>query len=544
MFRFKKYIVILFLSQIVFGISLGNVTDSLKSELLNVTNDSIRINIFQNVSYEYWYENKDSALKYASLALSLSERLGKNKEKASSLNYYGAIYYIWGEYEKAIKKYSSSLEIYRKLNDIKGIASALNNRAMVLNKLGRFIAAIEDYRYVIKLYLDMEKPDSNGLSNSYNNIGMVFEAQGDYKNAIEYYLLSLNIDEKLNNLDGIAKSYNNLGLVYYYNGDFDKAKKFMFDSYNIKKKADRKFELSGALNNLGMLFFESNQLDSALIYFRNALSYDQVLNNIPGIAGSLNNIGMVYDQKGNYDSALYYYSISYEKKIIIDDPVLISGSLVNIGNALLKKGKYNDAIKKASEGVKIAEEIGSLSIQKSGYSLLSAIYEKTKDYKKAFEYQKKFKELSDTLFNENKSRDIGKLEAKYEIEKSIEKKKQEEINKIKIENIQKNRRNLLQYSGIVLFLGFLFLIIFFSGRFKIQVRLLEGIIFVSFILLFEFILVLLDPFITKYTEGIPIYVLLLNALLAVLIFTAHSFFEENLKMKINKNKSESNDGNN
>jgi len=109
-----------------------------------------------------------------------------------------------------------------------------------------------------------------------------------------------------------------------------------------------------------------------------------------------------------------------------------------------------------------------------------------------------------------------------------------DLDSTKREEVAKSRRDNLQYSGILIFMVLLFAGVFFIGRFSIPIRLAEGMIFFSFLLFFEFTLVLLDPYIEQYSSGAPAIKLGFNALLAGLIFPLHSFFETKLKRRIKK----------
>ena len=64
----------------------------------------------------------------------------------------------------------------------------------------------------------------------------------------------------------------------------------------------------------------------------------------------------------------------------------------------------------------------------------------------------------------------------------------------------------------------------------------EGITFFAFLLFFEFMLVLLDPYIDKYSSGEPVYKLLINALVAAAIFPLNALFEKVLKRRLMKKK--------
>ncbi|MBL4577079.1 MAG: hypothetical protein JKX74_01325, partial [Flavobacteriales bacterium] len=74
------------------------------------------------------------------------------------------------------------------------------------------------------------------------------------------------------------------------------------------------------------------------------------------------------------------------------------------------------------------------------------------------------------------------------------------------------------------------------GKLSLPVKVAEGLIFFSFLILFEFILVLADPYVDNWTGGAPGLKLLINATIAALIFPLHAFFEARLKSKLVKGK--------
>jgi len=170
-----------------------------------------------------------------------------------------------------------------------------------------------------------------------------------------------------------------------------------------------------------------------------------------------------------------------------------------------------------------------------------------KYYKLSLEHYKQYSILKDSVFNEEKSKDLGKLEAKHEFEMAEQERKRQEEEQQRILTEQTERRNLLQYSGILLFILLLFFAVFLlSTRFKspltggrlplairgVSPRQAEGLIFITFLLVFEFLLVLTDPYLEQYTGGEPAYKLIINAGLAGLIFPLHSIAESKLKQRL------------
>jgi len=124
------------------------------------------------------------------------------------------------------------------------------------------------------------------------------------------------------------------------------------------------------------------------------------------------------------------------------------------------------------------------------------------------------------------------LEAKHEFETAELERKRVEQELAKEAAATESRRDNLQYSGILIFLVLIFAGVFMLGRFSIPIRLAEGMIFFSFLLFFEFTLVLLDPYIEAYSSGAPAIKLGFNAVLAGLIFPLHSIFENKFKRRM------------
>jgi tetratricopeptide (TPR) repeat protein len=73
---------------------------------------------------------------------------------------------------------------------------------------------------------------------TYNNIGAVYDNQGDYPKALEFHLKALNIREKVLGKEhpDIAMSYNNIGSVFFFQGDYPKALEYLQKALSILEK--------------------------------------------------------------------------------------------------------------------------------------------------------------------------------------------------------------------------------------------------------------------------------------------------------------------
>ena len=69
--------------------------------------------------------------------------------------------------------------------------------------------------------------DKQGVAASYNNIGIVYDFQGDYKGALKNYFASLKIKEEIGDKQGMAASNINIGEVSVLVEKYDDARKHL-----------------------------------------------------------------------------------------------------------------------------------------------------------------------------------------------------------------------------------------------------------------------------------------------------------------------------
>jgi hypothetical protein len=138
----------------------------------------------------------------------------------------------------------------------------------------------------------------------------------------------------------------------------------------------------------------------------------------------------------------------------------------------------------------------------------------------------------DSLTNEDKAKEIGRIESRYQFEKEAEAEKRKAEEKKRIEQLANERRNNLQYLSIFGGLILLFGVLTVIGRLNIPLRLLDVILFAGLLIFFEFLLILTDPYLDDFTGGIPIQKLAFNSLIALAFAPLHRSLERMLRNKL------------
>ncbi len=283
---------------------------------------------------------------------------------------------------------------------------------------GKYIAALKPY---------------DAFPNYYHIKADYFIKLGNFSVAQKILLKSLRLDDSL----GLDQNYYSdrdlLAVIQMYLGNNQKTISIRKSLFPLVRKLNKDKIYYKYFINLGVTYIHVRQLDSALYYFQQAYAYTQP-NTFHRAIVVVNLAFLNYNLK-QFKKTIQYgkEAASIARKLHIDDIYLEAITDISIANYEL--GKYNLAIQYSIRAMELAKQ-KKLNLQlDNAYSNLALAYEGKKDYKKAFEFEKEYVHLHDSLFNQKMSKQINELEIKYETEK-----KDKDIvlkqNKIRVKNIE------------------------------------------------------------------------------------------------------------
>ncbi|PCI98810.1 MAG: hypothetical protein COB15_05085 [Flavobacteriales bacterium] len=309
------------------------------------------------------------------------------------------------------------------------------------------------------------------LSAAYNNIGYICDDQGRIVEALGYYHKSLKIREELNDKQGIAVSLNNIGIIYVNQGELDHALDYYLKSLEYKEDLGNKKSIATSLNNIAVVYRKKGEVHKSLWYYKRSLLLREELGNKRGISISLNNIGSLYNSINSLDTALEYFQKSLIIRDGIGDKRGEATALGNVGDVYFKKGNISLAKKYGEEFLVLSKQLGFSERIKDAAELLSKVYKSEKKWRKAFEMQKIYHEMKDSLRNEETELASIKEQAKYELEK-VEKENKIMAKESDIQTLKLNRDKIIGLSFIIAFalLLILVIVIFRGYRKKILIN--------------------------------------------------------------------------
>ncbi|MBW6460513.1 MAG: CHAT domain-containing protein [Bacteroidales bacterium] len=221
------------------------------------------------------------------------------------------------------------------------------------NKLGNYYLKTGDYEtaqncHQTALNLSLLKKNKVNFqsASSYQNLGIAVHMQGDYALAEKYFLMSLELNEKLYEPSdpaiapifiNIGKFYNdlskyNLALVYYNKAD------------TLLSKAIPEqplIQFAPIYWNKGNLFTHMGDFEKAISFLQRALQiYQMQYDSLhPQVQAILMDIGFVYNKKGDNTLAIKYYQQATRNTAL---PSTVK-AYRNIGNIYIQNKKSDSA---------------------------------------------------------------------------------------------------------------------------------------------------------------------------------------------------------
>jgi tetratricopeptide (TPR) repeat protein len=443
--------------------------------------DTTQVNKLLDLGYRYEETNKDSALILYREALKLSTDIHYLTGSIKSYRYVGIVNSDLANYGEAIISYEKSMNLAVKANRRKDEAISLMN------------------------------------------IGNVYYHQGNFPKCFDYFFKASNILKEQNDSTLLTTVYNSLGIAYYEVKDFGKSIENYKRGMQLAEQLKDSANLAGIPMNMGNTLLALGKYDSAVICYNEGLKVAKQINDLQRIFISLNGLSSVYRHQLKLDEALDYSleALDYAQKT--EEPEVISDAMLTCGLLYSNLGKHKQALKYLDAGLAIAQQYHIIANLASGYEWRFQVYLKTGEIANAGHDYELSIAYDDSLRNEEKFKEIGQLVGKYELENELREKKIEEERLATAEQLKKDRRNLIQYFSVALLLVVLFITIKLVSNLNVPPKTSHAITFVSLLLLFEFLLVVLDPLIDNWSGSIPVYKLLLNLLLALLITPFHEW---------------------
>ena len=353
-----------------------------------------------------------------------------------------------------------------------------------------------------------------GEAMSFNRMANVFTLTGNYPKSLELHLEALKIAEAINDKEMIAIAMGNIGSDYAYQGNHRSAVDYSLKTLALTLRLHDTSVTINMLANLGDSYEKLNMLDSARMYSNQAYDLSMKVNYQSAIANTLVNLGNIYSKLGQDAVAMANYSLALPYSLQDDNKDGLAGTYLGMAKLFLKAGKPDSALHYAKLSLTNAKEGGFTPKAMEASYFLTDYYTSVNNTDSTLVYLKATMAAKDSLFNEEKAREIQSLT----FDESM---RQLKITEEKEAAAEERHRNI-QYAVIgVGVLSFLILFLVYSRTIIANEKAIKFLGILALLLVFELVNLFLHPYIGSFTHETPIFQLLIAVVIAAILIPLH-----------------------
>ncbi len=349
--------------------------DSIK-RVLPSQNSLDQVKSLNELSWYYRNFDLDSAILFARSALKIGENENSKAAISQSYNSLANVFNAKGLLDSALIFHTKAYQLKEELGDSLGMASSLNNLGIVYDELGNFSKSLEAYFQALRIY-EAKSDQPYDIAMVLGNIGIVYKKQKEYDKVLEYYRRSLSIYEEVNSDFGVTVSNGNIGSVLLLTGDYNESINYSTIALDGYKKAG----------------------------YTRYVPY------------MLSNIGVAHDSLGNTVKARVNYLEAEKGHKEHQNKLELTNTYLALASNYRRSGNYSKGIHYAENALSLSQELQAKDFEAKALKELAFNLASQGYHKRAFETIQLHSSLEDSLFEENKTKQIFELQTQYETEK-------------------------------------------------------------------------------------------------------------------------------
>ena len=362
-------------------------------------------------------------------------------------------------------------------------------------------------------------------------LGEVLFRTGNYTEALKISLESVKKAEQLKDTDNLYWNLRNVMMTYeYLPGEekqiinyAEKIKAIVYSGF-FKDPQERDLrDLIGYINHAAAYYDKIGNLDSTLYFRQRSYEISQHLKDPQGLAIAIGKLASTHEKLGNHELAFTYYKMNLHYAKEADRFDILSDTKLALAQIFQKRKQLDSAFYYTRESLADIEKSGDPSGFVDVYSTLSDLYKGSKRYDSSYKYLKLKVDLKDSLFSQEKIKNI-------ENQSFTESIRQQEMAKQK-EKEKAERKQNIQLSAVAIFIILFFLFVLLLSHKKKNVSLIGFLGMLSILMIFEFIAMLSHPYIEEWTHHNPILMLMILVAIASILVPMHHRLDHWIKKR-------------
>jgi tetratricopeptide (TPR) repeat protein len=459
-------------------------------------------------------DNLEKAEDYFHLAEQLARDNGLDEELVFSLCRLSDVWQFRRNNTKALSYSSQALSVAMNTENDSAKCRAYGSMGEAYQSMNEMLLALRNYLSAMDV---AEKSKDDALiRDSYALMDEFYEGIHEYDKAIDYRMKIFVLDRKSWNQRMTADEYR-LGDLFTMNKQPDLAMDMYERSIRLADTLHFPLLKFNSYFRIFSMYMHDNEYAKGLAYLQTHREVVDILNGF-GFGFYIHQIyGMAYGEQGKADSALYYFHLAepeVEKKSIPESQYDFYRAF---GDFYVRRADYPAAIEYYSKAFAKASGAGQLEWEAESTDTLERLYQQTGDYQHALVCTTRSAAERDSIRTQGRATDLMKLEVENDNRRRERQAREAEV--------RTEHRHNVQYMGLTVGLVTLFILLAMMGRLSVSLSMIRALGFLSFIFLFEFIILLADRPIQVLTGDEPWKILLIKIALGAGLVPLHHWLE-------------------
>lgn len=289
-------------------------------------------------------------------ALELARQIENKDLEASLLRELGNLHHISGEPKKSLPCWEDALKIFEEMNNPLEIGITLNSIGIYYRGMGQPEQALEYYERALQFHRIAENETQEGTT--LNNIGNLYlDYFGEYEKAREHFLKALEIKKKHQESYLFNPIVGNIGLCYQNQGNYTQALAKYFEALKLAQNIGKLDGIAEHLSDIGSVYLDIGMPAESIPYFREALDTLQRIGDKKQEIETLGHLGDAQKTLKDYPAAAQSYKRALKLARHGNFKAGITSLMRNLAEIAFKLERPQEAITHFKEALKLSQEI-------------------------------------------------------------------------------------------------------------------------------------------------------------------------------------------
>jgi len=354
-------------------------------------------------------------------------------------------------------------------------------------------------------------------ASAYCFLGTGYRISGNPIRALQVQQKGLVVAEKAGNFSILAMIKNQMAHTYRDREEWGNTFKIYSDASVDATKGKNEIIKIWPVMNMGVCYLNLNKLDSALSFLQRAYEASIRINKVD-VPYVLWNLGSVHSKMGNAALAVTYFNMAVQEAENVKKIRQLSFAFTGLAEHFQRMNQWDSTIFYAKKGLDVIQHTPFFFMSAKPAKMLADIYEKN-NCDSTLKYASIYKIANVSVFS-------NKVNQQIQVMTFDETLRQQELSAEKFKAEEQRKQNI-QFALIAFgIISFIILFLLLSRSIITNTKLIQGLGVVALLIVFEFLNLLLHPFLERVTNHSPVLMLLALVCIAALLVPLHHRVEK------------------